>query len=99
MHIDFARSGGLAGLTMAVSVDTARLPPDAAGVVDAALTRADLAGLAAQPRHAARGADRYQYDLTIERDGECHSLSFPETEVPPELRPVIDALVPLASPR
>lgn len=99
MRIDFARSGGLAGLTMAVSVDTAGLPPDAAGAVDAALGGADLAELAARPRRAARGTDRYQYDLTIERDGERHSLSFLETEVPPELRPVIDALVPLASPR
>lgn len=99
MRIDFARSGGLAGLTMAVSVDTDRLPPDAAGVVDAALRRADLAGLAARPRQPAAGADRYQYDLTIERDGECHTLSFRESEVPPELRPVVDALLPLASPR
>ncbi len=98
MHVDLTRSGGLAGLTMAVSVDTARLPPDTAGVVDAALGQADLAGLAARPRRAAPGADRYQYDLTIERDGECHSLSFPETDVPAELRPVIDALVPLAEP-
>jgi hypothetical protein len=99
MRIDFARSGGLAGLTMAVSIDTARLPPDAAAVVDAALSQADLAELAARPRQPAAGADRYQYDLTIERDGECHSLSFPESEVPPELRPVVDALVPLTSPR
>lgn len=101
MHIELARSGGMAGLTVAVSVDTAGLPPETADVVVSALDDVDLAELAARPRprRAARGADRYQYDLTVERDGNRHALRFAETDVPPELRPVIDALVPLASPR
>ena len=99
MRIVLARSGGLASLSMALSVDTAGLPPDTAGVIDAVLGQADLAELAARPRAPARGADRYQYDITVDRDGDRYSMSFTEADVPPELRPVIDALVPLASPR
>ena len=98
-RIDLARSGGLAGLTMAVSVDTDSLAPEMAGVLDAALRDADLAELAARPHPPARGADRFQYDITVERDGQRHSISFPETDVPPELQPVIDILVPMTSPR
>ena len=99
MRVELARSGGLAGLTMAVSVDTDTLAPETAAVLHAALGDADLAQLAARPARPARGADRYHYDITVEREGEHHSISFPETDTPPELRPVIDALVPMTSPR
>ena len=99
MRVELARSGGLAGLTMAVSVDTDTLAPETAAVLQAALGDADLAELAVRPARPTRGADRYHYDITVERDGERHAISFPETDVPPELRPVIDALVPMTSPR
>ncbi|MFN2608479.1 MAG: protealysin inhibitor emfourin [Acidimicrobiales bacterium] len=97
-HIDFARSGGLAGLTMGASVDTDSLPPDVAATVNGALGKVDLGALAGRGGQPS-GADRFQYDLRVSGDAGSHSITLQESEVPGELRPLIDALMPLASPR
>ena len=39
-----------------------------------------------------RGADRFQYELTIEDAGGRHELAMSEDSVPEDLRPLIDRL-------
>ncbi len=98
-HIDLVRSGGMAGLSLGTSVDVSSLAPDAAAAVSDALERVDLDALAARPAAAPSGPDRFQYDLTVQRGDESHSVSLHEPDVPGELRPLISALMPLAQPR
>jgi hypothetical protein len=38
------------------------------------------------------GADRFQYDLTIEDESGRHELTMSEDRIPEELRPLIDRL-------
>jgi hypothetical protein len=98
-HVELVRSGGLAGLSLTAAVAVDDLPQDTADTVRGALDKVDLAGLAERPVPAPSGADRFQYDLTVTRGGQRHSVTLPESHVPPELKPVLDALMPLAQPR
>ena len=98
-RIDFVRSGGLAGLSLTASVDVSGLPPDAAAAVQDALNHVDIAGLSRQAARAPSGPDRFQYDLTVTTGGQSHTVSLQESDLPADLRPLIDALLPLARPR
>ena len=99
-RIDFVRSGGLAGLSLAASVDASTLDPEAAAAVRDALDRVDLGALSQQGRRAPSAPDRFQYDITVTTDdGRSQTVTLEESDVPGELRPLIDALMPLARPR
>ena len=77
-------------MTVAATVDTASLPPDEAAEVDRLVSALDLPGLAAAPARApARGADRFQYDVTIARGPQSTSLTLPESAVPEDLKPLL----------
>jgi Emfourin len=55
---------------------------------------ADVPSLAAASPLRGRGADRFQYDLTIEAPDGRHELAMSEDAIPAELRPLIDRLRP-----
>lgn len=99
MHLQFRRSGGLfAGKPLVVEADQSELDPDAAAALRRALEGDGLARFAELPAHGA-GADAYQYDLTVRRGDEVTSLRFDETQLPPELAPLIFALEERAEPK
>lgn len=98
-RIELVRSGGLAGLSMATAVRVGDLPPETAAVVDSALSQVDLGALTRRARAQPSGADRFQYDLSVIEGDQHHSVTLGEAEVPPQLRPLLDALLPLARPR
>jgi hypothetical protein len=52
--------------------------------------RADVAKLAAASPMHGKGADRYQYELTIEDDGGRRHVVVSEDQVPEELQPLLD---------
>jgi emfourin len=56
------------------------------------VSRADLPTLAAASPMRGKGADRFQYELTIEDADGRHELAMSEDSVPDELRPLIDRL-------
>lgn len=105
-HIRLTRSGGLAGLEMVASVDVDDLPADTAEEV-----RSALSGLHAERPHSRpaaggekgggrpQGADRYQYDMVVEIDGRRRSLTAQEGDLTPNLRTLVDALLPFAEPQ
>jgi len=95
-HIDFVRSGGLGGLRLSASVDVDALPPDMAAQVGDALGRVDLGALADRPTDAASGADRFQYDITVNDASGAHTCTVHEPDVPPGVWHLIEALLPLA---
>ena len=94
VRVDVVRSGGFAGMSVSGSVDTASLPPAEAEEVTRLVSGLDLPALAAGPSLApARGADRFQYDVTISRGPDSSFLSLPESAVPESLRPLLSLVL------
>jgi hypothetical protein len=99
LRIDFERSGGFAGTSLATTVDTSALPADEARAIEDLVRGADFFALPPRLPRRSGGADRFQYDLTIARGRARHHVSVGEADVPAPLRPLIDHLLALARTR
>ena len=94
LKIDFARSGGLAGMIVKTRVDADELPDPEAEELERLVDEVDLEGVAgASPAPAPGQPDRFQYDLVVERRGQQHEITLPEEDVPEPMRPLVDKLV------
>lgn len=91
LRIGFVRSGGFGGMRLATELDAAELTPDEARVLRSLLAvgAADDPGAASGP---ARGADHFRYDLTIQDGATSRTLSLSESDLTPELRPLVQRL-------
>jgi len=93
LRIELTRSGGIAGLSTTLGeLDTAELPEPEAREIEELVSRADVPSLAEASPMRGEGADRFQYELTIEDAGGRHELAMSEDSVPDDLRPLIDRL-------
>ncbi len=92
------RSGGFANLRVPAHLDTSDLPPEEAQEIEALVGRIDLEDLAERSPLRGRGVDRFQYDLTVVRDGEEHHVTASENEISPDLRALIDKVLTHGSP-
>ena len=103
--IRLTRSGGLAGLDMVAAVDVDDLPAETASRVRSALAEMGEKPPAAASGQRSRGAgpppgaDRYQYDLEVEAGGKRRSITAHEGDMTPELRALVDELMPFAGPQ
>ena len=98
-RIEFERSGGFAGISLGTSVDTSQLSPDEAREMEELLAKVNFSAPRELPMRASRGADRFQYNLTVTRGGQTQTVSIGESEVTPELRPLLDRLTDMAKRR
>lgn len=102
IRIRVTRSGGFAGIATHGEVDTSTLPTDQANEVAELLSRVDMAALrassTAHPPGQGRGADRFQYDITVQQGDQHYSMSLPESAVPPELKPLLTRVLRGAQP-
>jgi len=57
------------------------------------VSRADLPALAAASPLRGKGADRFQYELTIEGPDGRQEIAMGEDRIPDELRPLVDRLL------
>lgn len=85
MRVELTRSGGIAGLTVQVAVDSAGLPEAEASKLAELVERAGVEVLAPRSPLRGTGADRFQYDLTMSEAGREVHLTIGEGAVPPEL--------------
>ena len=93
LRIELTRSGGYAGLTKKLGeLDTAELPEDEAREIEELVRKAGAPALAQASPMQGRGADRFQYELTIEGPDGRHELVMSEDKVPDELRALMDRL-------
>ena len=90
LRIDFARSGGFAGLTFQTSVDAAELMPEEQAEVDRLVSAVEAADV---PESTEPGVDRFQYDLTITRGSDSKHLTVGEKDLTPELKALSDWLL------
>jgi hypothetical protein len=93
VRIDVTRSGGFGGMVMRASVDTADLPPEDAARIEQSLRGIDFVELGRTRSPSTGTVDRFQYDLTITADDQRHEVSTGETQLPSEVRQVLDELL------
>ncbi len=92
MRVEVVRRGGIAGIALRGVVDTATLPPDVTAAVEIGLQR-----LTSHQAGPSRHPDSFQYEITVQDlaadDGAARRIVLDESELPEELRPLVDAAV------
>jgi hypothetical protein len=87
MKVEVVRRGGLVAVAVRGVVDTSDLPARLARDAESALLKLGVGGEASPPRHP----DSFRYELAIEVDGERRAAVLDEADLPPALKPVIEA--------
>ena len=90
MRIEFARSGGYAGIRLSRTFDTDKLPEEEARQLEQLVDAANFFSLPETLQSA--GADKFQYKISIERDGKAHTVQADERAAPPPLASLIKKL-------
>jgi hypothetical protein len=96
MRIEYARSGGFAGIQLATTVDTDDLQPGDAALLEDAVASADFFGLPRRLVSAGPGADRFEYHLVVEDGDRRHEVQVGEAMVSDALRPLLEHMSMLA---
>ncbi|HKV88844.1 MAG TPA: protealysin inhibitor emfourin [Candidatus Dormibacteraeota bacterium] len=86
--VQLERSGGIAGASFKSTVDSAALPASDAADLRTLLDRVDLGAPSPPPK----GADRFQYDIKVERGGQTRNVTAYDGSLSPELKALIDWL-------
>lgn len=92
MKIDFERSGGFTGLRMTTTLDTKLMPQDDARHLEEMVDASDFFTLPEVFPCPEKGADYFQYKITIESEGKKHAVEVCELSLPDGLRPLIKKL-------
>jgi hypothetical protein len=109
MQIHFERSGGVGGVRLTAELDTDQgsaiygaaqlkrpLSSDEVRHLREILDAADLFDLPAGASPSRRGADRFQYVVTVESAGKRHSVRTTDRAAPKALRPLLEYLTKIS---
>jgi len=99
MKIEFSRSGGVAGIRLAVTLDTEKLPAKEAERLRGLVAAAALFDLAASLKSATPRPDQFQYRVMVEDGARKKQIEMDESSIPERTRPLLDCLVDLARTR
>jgi hypothetical protein len=100
MRISLTRAGGVTGLTMAATLDTATLPAEEARSLESLVTGLDWSALQERSAPPPGARDLFEYELSVElAPGRREQVSLSEPRLPAAARPLIDALMARATPR
>ena len=92
VRAEMRRSGGFAGRTVDVRLDSAQMPPAEAAQLVQLVSAIDLSRLGAGRPPTPAGADLMRYDLMIERGGHRWQGTVSDPAVPAALRPLLQFL-------
>ena len=92
MLIQFERTGGIAGMRAAATVDTESLPQEEARKLREMVDASDFFNLPAKFPAPERGADYFLYRITVDDGGRKHTVEVSEPSVPAQMRPLIKSL-------
>ena len=95
MRIEFERTGGFAGMRVAVTIDTATLAPEDAQKLQEQVASAKFFHLPTS-LPAPTGADSFHYQVTIEDQGQRHTVEVGENAASPELKALLRELTRIA---
>ena len=96
MRIHFERTGGFTGMTTTTTVDTETLSAEAAQELQEMVTEAGFFDLPAQMTSQTPGADQFHYMLTVESEGQKHTVEGSDAALPESLEPLLRRLTRLA---
>lgn len=99
MHIDFERSGGVAGIRLTCAIEVQKLPHEESAKVRAMIDSAKFLELPKKLAATKSGADRFQYKIIVEMNEQRHRVDIDEAAAPPSLRPLLDWLTKKARER
>jgi hypothetical protein len=91
MKISFERTGGFAGMRVAITVELDSLPEPDAATLRKLVTDADFFNLA-EIRAGQAIPDGFQYTITIEGDGQHRTIRMTDAAIPDKLRPLLEEL-------
>jgi hypothetical protein len=86
MRVEVTRSGGFAGVVRHAAVDSADLAPQAAASLARLVEAVDLDAPRPGP---AKGADRFQYDISVTAHGRTRSATVVEGAMTPQLKALV----------
>jgi hypothetical protein len=96
MRIHYECSGGFAGISLKVSLDTDALPPEAAKSIFEALSNARFFELPDTLPPSSGRPDQFVYHLAIDDGDRQHAVEMDDSSVPASLQPVLRQLTLLA---
>ena len=96
MIVRMERSGGFMGIPLRAEIDTLNLPTGEGEALRRQVEAAGFFDLPEKIAEKARGADRFQYVLSVEDAGRSHSVSVGEADAPLALQSLIQQVTQLA---
>ncbi|MGB3238068.1 MAG: protealysin inhibitor emfourin [Geitlerinemataceae cyanobacterium] len=90
MKIKFRQTGGFAGLTKAIEIDTAQMPPNEAEVLKLMVDRAAFFEVSSPNSRAM--PDREQYTISIESEERSRQLYLGASNIPAQLQELVNYL-------
>ncbi|MEJ1930346.1 protealysin inhibitor emfourin [Nostoc sp. NIES-2111] len=92
MRVFLERTGGFAGISKSINVDTNQLSQQEAEELSRLVAAADLFRLPAQMISSHPQIDRFQYQITIEDNGQRHTVTANEAALPNSLKTLVEWL-------
>jgi len=92
VRVEFERSGGIAGHTMAVKIDAATLAPEHRSVADALLAGEVDRTVAREAAPAPMGADQFEYRLRVRHGNRSRTYRWTAGAVPPDAEALVAEL-------
>ncbi|RPJ43446.1 MAG: hypothetical protein EHM21_11530 [Chloroflexi bacterium] len=96
MRIHFSRTGGFTGMRLAITIDSDALPEDEVQMLQSELDNAHFFELPIHLSQEGSGADRFQYEITVEDGSKKHTITAGETALPGHVQPLVQHLERLA---
>ena len=96
MRVSFERTGGFAGMRMTAALDSDSLSPDEQRDLRDMIETAGFFQLPKRIIAPTPGADRFIYRVTVEAEGQRHTVEMGEAAIPPPLRPLLERLTTAA---
>jgi len=88
MRISFERTGGLAGMRLATTIQSDNLSAEEAGKLWDLIEAASFFDQPATSPGPVPGADRFQYKIAVEAGDRRHTIQVNDAAGPAELRPL-----------
>jgi hypothetical protein len=93
MKISFERTGGFTGMRMTAVLDTELMSKEDGNNLEKMVSSSSFFDLPeVLPAHE-KGADNFQYRLTLESEKQKHTVEMSGVSVPDKLRPLIDLMM------
>ena len=93
MKVEFCRTGGIAGTRLTATLDTERLPHQEAARLRRLISAASFFDQPTSLKSPTSGADRFQYQVTVEEGDRIKKVEIDESCVPRTFQPLIDYLL------